>query len=204
MADQVIKETFTLTLTYEMSVNTDTGEILETRLVDRSVNKPKATKPAPKKELEDDGAAPELTLEGNKYHLNAAAVSLMEISADDKIDIKYENGKNGSVPVIGTDEAFGTKGGNKLTKSNTVACRGSKNEELSKYGSKFTLVPHPSKPGLFVLTSETVKADQLVGDDNVSVDEEEAEDLPFDLSLDDLANGEDANISEVDSSFFKL
>lgn len=204
MANQVIKETFTLTLTYEMSVNTDTGEILETKLIDRSVNKPKVTKSAPKKEVEDNGMAPELTLEENKYHLNAAAVSLMGISADDKIDIKYENGKNGSIPVIGTNEAFGTSSGCKLTKSNTVACRGSKNKELSKYGNKFTLVPHPNKAELFILTSETIEGNKLVGDDNISIDEEETDDLPFDLSLDEIAEEQDANVSEIDSSFFKL
>ena len=196
-----IKETFILSLTYEMSVDTETGEVLETKLIDRSVNKPvKAMKATANEAVQDDDKEPKLYLEDNKCRLNSKAISLMGISPGDKLDIKYDEGKNGSVPVIGTDEAFGTKGGNKLTKSNTIACRGSKNEELSKYGKEFVLAVHPSKAGLFVLTSEEVAVDQLVGDDNVNIDTPEG----IDLNLEGLVDDEDANVSSIDTNFFKL
>ena len=80
----------------------------------------------------------------------------------------------------------------------------SKNEELSKYGSEFKLVPHPSKAGLFILTTDSSPIEQLVGDDNVHVEEEDTEDIVFDLNLDEVAEEQDANVSEIDSSFFKL
>lgn len=196
-----IKETFILSLTYEMSVDTETGEVLETKLIDRSVNKPvKAMKATTSEVVQDNDKEPKLYLEDNKCRLNSKAISLMGISPGDKLDIKYDEGKNGSVPVIGTDEAFGTKGGNKLTKSNTIACRGSKNEELSKYGKEFVLAEHPSKAGLFVLTSEEVAVDQLVGDDNVNIDTPEG----IDLNLEGLVDDEDANVSSIDTNFFKL
>ena len=196
-----IKETFILSLTYEMSVDTETGEVLETKLIDRSVNKPvKAMKATANEAVQDDDKEPKLYLEDNKCRLNSKAISLMGISPGDKLDIKYDDGKNGSVPIIGTDEAFGTKGGNKLTKSNTIACRGSKNEELSKYGKEFVLAVHPSKEGLFVLTSEEVAVDQLVGDDNVNIDTPEG----IDLNLEGLVDDEDANVSSIDTNFFKL
>lgn len=196
-----VKETFILSLTYEMSVDTETGEVLETKLIDRSVNKPvKAMKATANEAVQDDDKEPKLYLEDNKCRLNSKAISLMGISPGDKLDIKYDEGKNGSVPVIGTDEAFGTKGGNKLTKSNTIACRGSKNEELSKYGKEFVLAVHPSKAGLFVLTSEEVAVDQLVGDDNVNIDTPEG----IDLNLEGLVDDEDANVSSIDTNFFKL
>ena len=196
-----VKETFILSLTYEMSVDTETGEVLETKLIDRSVNKPvKAMKATANEAVQDNDKEPKLYLEDNKCRLNSKAVSLMGISPGDKLDIKYDEGKNGSVPVIGTDEAFGTKGGNKLTKSNTIACRGSKNEELSKYGKEFVLAVHPSKAGLFVLTSEEVAVDQLVGDDNVNIDTPEG----IDLNLEGLVDDEDANVSSIDTNFFKL
>lgn len=196
-----IKETFILSLTYEMSVDTETGEVLETKLIDRSVNKPvKAMKATANEAVQDDEKEPKLYLEDNKCRLNSKAVSLMGISPGDKLDIKYDDGKNGSVPIIGTDEAFGTKGGNKLTKSNTIACRGSKNEELSKYGKEFVLATHPSKAGLFVLTSEEVAVDQLVGDDNINIDTPEG----IDLDLEGLVDDEDANVSSIDTNFFKL
>lgn len=196
-----VKETFILSLTYEMSVDTETGEVLETKLIDRSVNKPvKAMKATASEAVQDNDKEPKLYLEDNKCRLNSKAISLMGISPGDKLDIKYDEGKNGSVPVIGTDEAFGTKGGNKLTKSNTIACRGSKNEELSKYGKEFVLAVHPSKAGLFVLTSEEVAVDQLVGDDNVNVDTPEG----IDLDLEGLVDDKDANVSSIDTNFFKL
>lgn len=196
-----IKETFILSLTYEMSVDTETGEVLETKLIDRSVNKPvKAMKATAHEAVQDDDKEPKLYLEDNKCRLNSKAVSLMGISPGDKLDIKYDDGKNGSVPIIGTDEAFGTKGGNKLTKSNTIACRGSKNEELSKYGKEFVLAVHPSKAGLFVLTSEEAAVDQLVGDDNVNIDTPEG----IDLNLEGLVDDKDANVSSIDTNFFKL
>ena len=196
-----VKETFILSLTYEMSVDTETGEVLETKLIDRSVNKPvKAMKATANEAVQDDDKEPKLYLEDNKCRLNSKAVSLMEISPGDKLDIKYDDGKNGSVPIIGTDEAFGTKGGNKLTKSNTIACRGSKNEELSKYGKEFVLAVHPSKAGLFVLTSEEVAVDQLVGDDNINIDTPEG----IDLDLEGLVDDKDANVSSIDTNFFKL
>ena len=196
-----VKETFILSLTYEMSVDTETGEVLETKLIDRSVNKPvKAMKATASEAVQDNDKEPKLYLEDNKCRLNSKAISLMGISPGDKLDIKYDDGKNGSVPIIGTDEAFGTKGGNKLTKSNTIACRGSKNEELSKYGKEFVLAVHPSKEGLFVLTSEEVAVDQLVGDDNVNIDTPEG----IDLNLEGLVDDEDANVSSIDTNFFKL
>ena len=196
-----VKETFILSLTYEMSVDTETGEVLETKLIDRSVNKPvKAMKATANEAGQDDDKEPKLYLEDNKCRLNSKAISLMGISPGDKLDIKYDDGKNGSVPIIGTDEAFGTKGGNKLTKSNTIACRGSKNEELSKYGKEFVLATHPSKAGLFVLTSEEVAVDQLVGVDNVNIDTPEG----IDLNLEGLVDDEDANVSSIDTNFFKL
>ena len=196
-----IKETFILSLTYEMSVDTETGEVLETKLIDRSVNKPvKAMKATASEAVQDNDKEPKLYLEDNKCRLNSKAISLMGISPGDKLDIKYDEGKNGSVPIIGTDEAFGTKGGNKLTKSNTIACRGSKNEELSKYGKEFVLAVHPSKAGLFVLTSEEVAVDQLVGDDNVNIDTPEG----IDLNLEGLVDDKDANVSSIDTNFFKL
>lgn len=197
MADTIKKETFTVKLTYEMSVNIDTGEILETRLIDRSINNSdlKAVKSSTKKKIVED-KEPKLILEDNKYRLNNAAIELMKLSSDSKLSIKYVQGNSGDVPVICIDDH-----GNKITKSNTVACRGNKNAELAKYGEEFILVPHPSKPGLFILTSESIKPEQLTGDDNVNIEDE---DSLFDLSLKDLAEDEDTNITEIDSSFFKL
>lgn len=201
--DTVITEEFTLTLQYAMKIDTETGELLETKLIKRSVDKSNfevtTAKKKTSKPKKDESTTPQLILDDNKYYLNAAAIELMQVGPDSKIDIKYEKG----VPVIGTDEAFGTKGGNKLTKNNTVAYRGAKNEELAKYGTEFTILAHNSKEGLFVLSSGNIPIqEELNGDENVAL--EDGDPLPLDIDLAGLVDEQDANITEIDASFFKL
>lgn len=198
----IIKEKFILTLTYEMSVDRETGEILETKLIDRSVNnsdikKPKATK---KVVEEDQNEGPLIRLESNKYCLNSAALSVLNASAGDKLEIKYDKG---SIPVIGKSESFGISAGNVLTKGGTVAYRGNKNEELSKFGTEFRLEKHPEKEGIFIMVSCNGPVEvKLEGDENIKIDEED-ENIPFDLSLDGLVDDTD-KVKEIDSSFFQL
>ena len=86
---------------------------------------------------------------------------------------------------------------NKLSKSNSVSFRGSKNEELTKYGTEFDIVPHPSKDELFILKSKSSPAIETTGDENINIEDEDSE---LDFSLDDLSE----DITEIDASFFKL
>ena len=170
-------EEFTVTLKYQVIADTETGEV-ETKCISKKIDKKETTSKASSKAT--------LTLEENKYRLNQAAIDLMGVEPDCKIDIKYEKRGKNTVPVIGSDEAFGTKGGNKLTKSLTVACRGSRNEELSKYGNVFTIIPHETKEGLFILDNGNLPK------------EEEEEDIDIDLSI------IDADVEEIDSNNFKF
>lgn len=206
MADTIKKETFVVSLAYEMTVNVDTGEILETKLIDRTIKntdlKPKVSR-SPKKVQEDDGEEPKLIMEENKFRLTSAAVALMNLDENSKIVVRYEEGKAGAIPVIGTNTAFGISSGNRLTKSNTVACRGSNHDELAKYGSEFILVPHPSKQGIFLLTPSGNKV-PVIEDYSIKVDGNEGEDMPFNLDLSELISEQDENITEVDSDFFNL
>lgn len=205
--DPIVEE-FTITLKYQVTVDTETGE-MTTKCIKRTVDKANfevseaAPKKAAKKAKKEESSSPQLILEDNKYCLNSAAVELMGVTPDDKLDIKYEKRGSTMVPVIGTDEAFKTKGGNKLTKSNTVACRGSKNEELSKYGRVFEIAPHDSKDGLFILTGDSAPEALPAGDENIAIDESD-EDLLLDVDLSALVDEKDANIEEIDSSYFQL
>jgi hypothetical protein len=94
---------------------------------------------------------------------------MMNICADCRLDIKYKKRDRISVPVIGTDEAFGTKGGNKLTKTNTISFRGSANEKLSEYGTVFTIEPSEDE-GIFYLIGD--KMNSVVPDDAVDINSE--------------------------------
>lgn len=181
------KETFTIKLTYEMSVDTDTGEILETKLINRSVDN--SDLKTIKKETSSGN--PTLFLEENKCRLNEAAVQLMNLTTDSRINIKYEQCSDGDRPILEVDD----KNGNKLTKSNTIACRGNKNQELAKYGTEFEIVAHPDRPKTFILVTDK-KVDKK-GDENINISPEDVLDL---TSL--IDDSED--IKEVDSNFFKL
>lgn len=192
--DPIVEE-FTITLKYQVTVDTETGE-MTTKCIKRTVDKTNfevSEKKTAKKKVVEDNSSPQLTLEDNKYRLNTAAIELMGVSAESKIDIKYEKQGKSMIPVIGTDKAFGTRGGNKLTKSNTVACRGSKHEELVKYGNVFQIIPHDSKAGLFILKGD-VQIDTLDGDENVSIDEE--------IDISQLID--DKDVEEINSFDFTL
>lgn len=81
----------------------------------------------------------------------------------------------------------------------------SKNEELSKYGSEFILVPHETKDGIFILQNEDAALEEALDDTVEKRDEPEEEiELPVDIDLQDLIDDEDAKITEVSSSMFKF
>ena len=192
--DPIVEE-FTITLKYQVTVDTETGE-MTTKCIKRTVDKTNfevSEKKTAKKKVVEDNSSPQLTLEDNKYRLNTAAIELMGVSAESKIDIKYEKQGKTMIPVIGTNEAFGTRGGNRITKSNTVACRGSKHEELIKYGNIFQIIPHDSKAGLFILKGDA-QIDTLDGDENVSIDEE--------IDISQLID--DKDVEEINSFDFTL
>lgn len=205
--DPIVEE-FTITLKYQVKVDTETGE-MTTKCISRKIDKSnfevveEKSKRKTSKVKKEESSAPLLTLKDNKYCLTQAAADLMGVEPDCKLDIKYEKRGKETVPVIGSDDVWGTKGGNKLTKSLTVACRGSKNEELSKFGQEFTLVPHEKKDGLFILQNGTAKVEI---DDEVEdlQDLEETISLPVDVDLQDLIDDSDANVKEVSSSMFQL
>ena len=102
----------------------------------------------------DSDPEPKLILEENKYILNAAAIEALGVEVGDTIDIKNQKVGNARVKVIGSSATFGTKAGNKLTKSNSVSYRGKSNEELAALGNVLTLTPHPNAEGLFILTGD--------------------------------------------------
>lgn len=178
-------------------IDPNTGEIKfigkEELYIDSSMSSDKPTKKSTKKSskvIEED-PTPLITLDPNKLNLTSGAVQLLNADADCRIDIKYKKKDKTSVPVIGTDKAFGTKSGNKLTKSNTISFRGSANERLSEFGSLFKLEPTEDE-GIFYLIGD--KSLINTSDDVVDIENE------LDLSsLDDLNLEKEDDI--IDFSF---
>lgn len=163
-----------LDILFHYDVNETTGEVTfigkEEITVDTAKRQvSKATK------VVEENQDPLITLDSNKLILTTGALQMMNICADCRLDIKYKKRDRISVPVIGTDEAFGTKGGNKLTKTNTISFRGSANEKLSEYGTVFTIEP-----------SEDEDIFYLIGDKMNSVVPDDAVDINSELDMDAL------------------
>lgn len=157
-----------LDILFHYDVNETTGEVTfigkEEITVDTAKRQvSKATK------VVEENQDPLITLDSNKLVLTTGAVQMMNICADCRLDIKYKKKDRISVPVIGTDEAFGTKGGNKLTKTNTISFRGSANEKLSEYGTVFTIEPSEDE-GIFYLIGD--KMNSVIPDDAVDINSE--------------------------------
>jgi hypothetical protein len=135
---------------------------------------------------------PIVTLEANKLVLTTGAVDKLQVCEDCRIDIKYKKKGKSTVPVIGTDKAFGTKAGNLLTKSNTVSFRGSANEKLAAYGDTFTLEPTEDE-GIYYLIGNKVAS--------VEVKDEEIKNIESELDIDLLDN---LNIDSDDKNLDKF
>lgn len=173
-----------LDILFHYDVNETTGEITfigkEEITVDTAVTTKRAVTKATKVV---ENAEPLITLDSNKLILTTGAVEMLNICADCRVDIKYKKKDKTSVPVIGTDTTFGTKGGNKLTKTNTVSFRGAANEKLSEFGTVFKLEPSEDD-GIFYMVGD--KVDNPIPDDAIDIESE----LDLD-SLDDLDDSND-------------
>lgn len=86
---------------------------------------------------------PIITVESNKLVLSNDAVALLDAVPNDRIAINYYTvSPEETFPVIGKAELFtDANGGNRLTKSNTVSCRGAQRDILLEYGKFFKLEP---------------------------------------------------------------
>lgn len=102
------------------------------------------TKKSKKTKSKDDGSTePLITLEENKIVLNSKAVEVLGAEYEDKVSIVYSNCGGLLRPVI----SLGS--GNKLTKSNTVACRGANRDKLAEFGEVFKLISQ--EDGTFIM-----------------------------------------------------
>lgn len=178
-------------------VNETTGEIKfigkEEITVDsasKSASKSSTTKKSTSKV--DDNPEPLITLEANKLVLTQGAVDALNPCEDCRIDIKYKKKDKKLVPVIGTDAAFGTKAGNKLTKTNTVSYRGAANDKLAAYGTVFHLEP-TEEEGIFYMVGDKNPIEPEVPKELVDIESEL--DIP---SLDDLDNADDKELGNFD------
>ncbi len=177
-------------------VDKETGEIItrEATLGDfKEVKKSSSSSGTRTRKPKDDGDPnPKATLLEGKIQLNNAAMELTGWEAEMKIDIRFEKKGKQITPIMLEDMAKG----NRLTKTNTISCRGSKHDNLSEYGTVFDVVPYEGKEGWFKLVGDapqkeddTVEIPDEISDpkeDEVDVDADgvEAADIDFNLDID--------------------
>lgn len=134
-----------------------------------------------KKDTSDEAI---LTREDNKLILSQKLVDDLKAQYEDRISIRYEQVDGLTIPVIGLDVMFGDKGnGNKLTKSNTLACRGNANTILSEFGTKFVVESY--KDNIFKLVGDNIvskPATPEVAIKNVDMGIEVTSDTNYDIS----------------------
>jgi len=156
-------------------VDDSTGEIItrEATLGDFKEVTKKATTTRTKKPKDDGESEPLIHLLEGKWQLNNKAVELTGFEPETKLDIKFEKKGRITTPILCED----LKSGNRLTKTYTVSCRGSKHDNLAEYGDTFEIVPYDGKEGYFKLIGNTPQAE----DDIIDVPEEIANPEEFDV-----------------------
>lgn len=197
-------ERFKVLFTYEQ--DSETGEIkcVDREVINDDIKPTKKATTTKKKASKNESSEPQIILEDNKYSLNSAAVELMGVEPEDKLDIKFEKKNKTFIPIIGTNESFGTKAGNRLTKSFTVSCRGKANDELRNYGTVFTLTEHPSKEGIFIMNGDQV-VPETVEEVEEAVEIKDETEVEVDINLDDFVDStEDTEVKEITALDFKL
>lgn len=195
-------QTFKVLFTYEQDDETGEVKVVNREVVNDDLPKAKKTS-SPKKSTKkaDENPNPELILEDNKYCLNTAAVELLGVEVDDRLDIKFEKKNKVRIPVIGCNTAFGTQGGNRLTKSNTVSYRGKNHDLLEEFGTVFSF-KETDKDGIFELVGDKPIPTEKE-DENVKIVDEEVEEIGRPEDLVGIVDGDatELNADDIDFKF---
>ena len=170
-------------------VDTETGELFtkEATFGDFKEVVKKATTTRTKKVKDDGDPVAKITLLEGKWQMNYACVELTGFEPEMKLEVKFEKKGRVTTPVLCEDE----KSGNRLTKTYTVSCRGSRHDNLAEYGDVFEVIPYEGKEGYFKLKGNAPQKE----DDIIDIPEEITD--PEELD-DDITDNSEVDISDFD------
>lgn len=131
-----------------------------------------------------------ITVTGSSMKLSQDALDQLKVSVGDRLCVRFNNG-----PIVATPVALGElEGGNLITKSFTVACKGKTGETLLSYGNEFNY--ELTSEGYLVLTSiadNTVSVDttpkeekeiqSTVRDEDFTLDIKDGQEIEFDFTI---------------------
>ena len=110
-------------------VNQETGELFTREATLGDFKEVKKTTTRTKKSKDDGSTEPKVLLLDGKIQLNSRAVELCGWEPEAKIDIRFDKKGKKMTPVMGEDPSKG----NRLTKTYTISCRGSKHDNLKDF-----------------------------------------------------------------------
>ena len=141
-------------LRYEMSFdfNPETKEI---KLINSKEIVDKKSNADIEEKTEND-----IELIGNSLKFSDKALDTIGLIIDDRILIKYDKLFGVLRPIIGKEDSFDCKGGNKILKNKTISFRGFQNDMLKEFGNKFNLIAHPTLNGIFALLKDGDRIEQ--------------------------------------------
>ena len=157
-----------------------TGELITREATLGDFKEVKKTTSTRSKKPKDEDPVAKLTLLEGKLQMNNAAVQMTGFEPEMKIDIKFEKKGRVTSPVMMQADS-----GNRLTKTYTISCRGSKHDNLAEYGDVFEVLPYEGKEGFFKLKGNQEKEDDII-------------DVPEEI-IDPEKFSDDENISDDDS-----
>lgn len=172
-------------------VDKETGEIITREATLGDFKEVKKTTSTRSKKPKDEDPVAKVTLLEGKIQMNNAAVQMTGWEPEMKIDIKFDKKGRTTTPVMVKADT-----GNRLTKTYTISCRGSKHDNLAEYGDIFEVIPYEGKEGYFKLKGNAEKEDDIIDVPEEIVDPEKFSDegdiedesgidvSEFDLNLD--------------------
>jgi len=172
-------------------VDKETGEIITREATLGDFKEVKKTTSTRSKKPKDEDPVAKVTLLEGKIQMNNAAVQMTGWEPEMKIDIKFDKKGRTTTPVMVKADT-----GNRLTKTYTISCRGSKHDNLAEYGDIFEVIPYEGKEGYFKLKGNAEKEDDIIDvpeevidpekfSDEGDIDDETGVDVSeFDLNLD--------------------
>ena len=159
-----------------------TGELITREATLGDFKEVKKTTTTRTKKPKDDDPVAKITLLEGKWQMNAACVALTGFEPEMKLDIKFKKEGRKVTPILCEDE----KSGNRLTKTYTVSCRGSRHDNLAEYGDIFVVEPCDDKEGYFKLIGNAPQKEDDIIDvpEEISDPEEEEEEITDDDTVD--------------------
>ena len=162
-------------------VDTETGELFtkEATFGDFKEATKKTTTTRTKKSKDDGSTEPEAMLLDGKIKLNDRAAELCGWEPEAKIELQFEKKGRVTTPIL-----FQKESGNRLTKTFTISCRGSKHDNLAEFGDVFKVVPYENKEGYFKLLGNIEKEDDIIDVPEEITNPEEFDDITDDSTVD--------------------